>query len=813
MHVRSKLSLATLVILGIAVLIVVVSTAGIMKRYIIEPKKELVKQAAGEMSGNYQRMLSNISVSLTYLSKLTTLQYVAESAYEGDFGSDYQEATDILHKNLITINSANEYILDSYLCDRYGKVLVSTNMISIGNTFAMRHLLSAMGEADKIYFFNKNEDGQNSLWMGLSVYNEQGKIMGYVLDHISIDFFTDLAMHTTTVKNGILLVLDVKGDVLLNVQSGKTAGLPRSMAVPQIGELLEKMQNGEGSSEGNLDYVVNGQRFLGYYVTMPEYGWLLISAMSQAELAQVRRNIILVNTGILGTMTLIALLIAAYLSRVITKPLDLLTKTVKEVGAGNFDIRCPVIQENDEFGQLAQGFNGMLDELEKSRISLENSERRYRMAIEGVNEIVWEYDVATRNLYVSDKWEQLFGYNINGGFQRWWLIKKYLHPQDIGNFLDFTNYNPNGKETVIQSQEFRVKKQDGTYVWLMAKGNIYTDNAGGAVKIVGSAANVSKRKQQEEEIKQLAYYDQTTGLLNNIRFGELLEEEIRKYPLKPKALLFINLNRFHHINEALGYQYGNYILRKLGACVKNIAAEGYAGRMGGDQFIVLLPYCPERSVAFGLAEKIVSGIAETTRQVGTIVELTSSVGIAFYPDQGSGPDELMKNTGIALLRSKQDQKGNHVEAFSLSMLSEVQNQNAIFAVLRNALNTGEMQLYFQPQYDLRTDKIYSLEALSRLFSKELGFISPSAFIPLAEEREFILPLGDWTLKKAVQALLDMQNAGLSFEKIAVNLSLSQLLDAGFIGRVRGLLRQTGVDPKKIEFEITESVLLKSFEYG
>jgi len=812
-HVRSKLNLTTLSIISIAMLILVISTTYIIKNYSIEPKKDLVKQSAEEIAANYKRLFSEIAGTMHYIENLTTLQYVVAVANQGVYDADYQESMYALYKNFIAINAANEYILDSYLCDLSGKVLVSTKMMAMEKDFVLKKLLPTLQQDGKISLFREEVEGRDSFWLGLAVTNNLGEVVGYLVDDISVDFFSHMMINTTKTTTGLLFIVDTAGNPMMKSADIDTDTLQQSLATPQILKILDGMPQSMEALEGNLDYEAAGRDFTGYYVIMPDYDWLLVSAMPKFAMNSVQQDIIFAAIGILAIMIVIAFLFVGLLSKTITKPLKVLTEVVEEVSAGNFDIRCEDMHKKDEFGQLAKGFNQMLDELAQSRQSLEDSERRYRMAIEGVNDMIWEYDVATRNIFVSDKWKQLFGYNINGPFRRSSIIKHYLHPQDIGAFLDFTTYDAHNTKAVMQAQEFRMRKQNGEYVWLMAKGNIYTDDIHHIVRIVGSVADISERKHQEEKIKQLAYYDQTTGLLNHIRFGELMEEEIKKNPLKQKALLFINLNRFRHINEAFGYNYGNYILRQLANVIKTTVIRGQVARLSGDQFAVLVPDCAKRDNAFVLAEKIVSGISEATRQDGTVVELTSSVGIAFYPDQGSGLDELMKNAGIALLCSKKDQKANRIEVFSLSMLSNIQNNNAIFAVLRNALDTGELQLYFQPQYNLQSGKICSLEALARLFSKEIGYISPGEFISLAEERDFILPMGDWILKQTFQTAVALQEAGMEFDKLAVNISLLQLLDAGFIGRVKELLRQTGADPKKIEFEITESILLKSFDYG
>jgi diguanylate cyclase (GGDEF)-like protein len=330
-------------------------------------------------------------------------------------------------------------------------------------------------------------------------------------------------------------------------------------------------------------------------------------------------------------------------------------------------------------------------------------------------------------------------------------------------------------------------------------------------------------KAAEGRIRRLAYFDSLTGLPNREHFRHRLASalEIGKRHERPLALLCIDLDNFKRINDTLGHGVGDELLRtvasRLREALRASDAVGRAGpegadenlsRLGGDEFMVLLPEISAPDQPGIVAERIVRTITQPMRLTQHEVLVTPSIGIAVYPADGCDPETLVRNADLAMYFAKRRGPGTFT-FFAATMSAGALKRLTVEGKLRGAIAGNELSLQFQPQFDLSTGLISSMEALLRWNNAELGAVPPSEFISIAEETGLILPIGEWVLRTACAQAKAWHDEGLPVARMAVNVSALQLSRRDFAEVVRSVLQDTGLRPELLELEITESAIMQN----
>ncbi len=333
-----------------------------------------------------------------------------------------------------------------------------------------------------------------------------------------------------------------------------------------------------------------------------------------------------------------------------------------------------------------------------------------------------------------------------------------------------------------------------------------SDGQRGSVLIV---RDITLRKQTEETIRNLAYTDPLTGLPNRLLFLDRLGQAIERArrTRQQLAVMVVDLDRFKLINESLGLDKGDRVLRAVAMRIGNsLRKSDTVARPGSDEFLVLALATDGAEGAGKVAQKILDSLQAPFQINGDEPTVATSIGIALFPFDGEDPDQLLKNAGTALARAKE--QGSHsYQFYTTDMNAKAYQRLVLESRLRKAVERGELLLHFQPLVDLAEERIVGLEALLRWNSPELGPIPPSDFIPIAEETGLILPIGEWVLRQAVAQMRDWQGEGLSGLRIAVNISARQFQAGDFVAKIRRLLGETGFPGPFLELELTESSVM------
>lgn len=316
-------------------------------------------------------------------------------------------------------------------------------------------------------------------------------------------------------------------------------------------------------------------------------------------------------------------------------------------------------------------------------------------------------------------------------------------------------------------------------------------------------------KRKEEIITRMAYFDSLTDLPNRILFMDKLGAAIREAERSDDklAVFFIDLDNFKRVNDTMGHEAGDLLLKEIGIRFwRNIRKADTLSRMGGDEFAILVHIKSDIKEADELGRRLIQVASQPCTINNTTHVLSASIGIAIYPDNGYTGEELLNNADTAMYKSKAQGK-NKCCLFDDSMREEVMKRACMEGYLRNALNQNELMVFFQPQFEIETGALRGMEALLRWNSKQLGNVPPSQFIPIAEENRLIHQYGKWMLRHACQKNREWQNKGLPQIPIAVNISPRELEQDCFVEQVITILRETGLEARYLELEITESLMI------
>jgi len=347
----------------------------------------------------------------------------------------------------------------------------------------------------------------------------------------------------------------------------------------------------------------------------------------------------------------------------------------------------------------------------------------------------------------------------------------------------------------------------------------------GKDELLAIVRDITERKQAEEQIVYLAYHDTLTGLPNRPSFKERLNQALvhaKRYE-QLVATLYLDLDRFKHINETFGHDVGDLLLKAVADRIVNCVRKDdfiarpsmdelitTVARIGGDEFTILLAEITHVQDAAKVARRILEALSLPFMLEGHEVFITVSIGIALYPFDGEDVDTLLENADTAMYHAK-DQGKNNYQFYTQSMNATAFERFALENSLHTALDRQQFLLYYQPQLDIQTGKIVGMEALIRWQHPDMGLIAPAAFIPLAEETNLIVPIGEWVLLTACAQNKAWQVAGFPPMRVTVNLSGNQFRQKNLAETIDKVLYNTGLDPQYLELELTESIIMQGEE--
>jgi len=322
--------------------------------------------------------------------------------------------------------------------------------------------------------------------------------------------------------------------------------------------------------------------------------------------------------------------------------------------------------------------------------------------------------------------------------------------------------------------------------------------------------DISVIQQSREALYHLAHHDPLTTLPNRLLFHDRMEHalELARREGKQVAVLFLDLDRFKNINDTLGHPTGDKMLQEVAKRIKSLIREqDTLSRLGGDEFLLLIEQLGDTREAVMVAQKLLEAFVQPFAVEGHELYLSASIGISVFPVDGQNGATLVRNADMAMYRAKEQGRNNY-QFYTQKLTDSAVERVALETALRRALERGELLLHYQPQIDLNSGLLVGAEALVRWQHPEMGLVLPGRFIHLADESGLTQPIGEWVLFSACEQMRLWREQGFDLPRIAINLSGQQLQKKGIVEQVQRVLRETGMDPSRLELEITESFIMR-----
>ena len=364
-------------------------------------------------------------------------------------------------------------------------------------------------------------------------------------------------------------------------------------------------------------------------------------------------------------------------------------------------------------------------------------------------------------------------------------------------------------EALLNIEEY-VLDPSGKKQWLSTSKVPLRNEENEIIGIVGICRNINERKRAEDQIRFMALHDVLTGLPNrSLLMDRLTQALLQAERSNVRAtVMFVDLDNFKLVNDSLGHNAGDTLLKvmaeRMVGCVR---ATDTVARLGGDEFVILLiDQAASPAATPSILDKVRAAVAMPVPIEGRLFHVTCSIGVAQFPEDGADPETLLMNADVAMYQAKENGR-NDFQFYTTEMNDAASERRLLQEGLREAIKRNEFEIVYQPQVDLRTGAVFAVEALARWNHPTLGMIQPTKFIPLAEESGLIVPLGDWVLREACRQNREWQDAGIAPISVCVNVSARQFREKGWVKRVVSTLRETGLDPKYLELELTESMLM------
>lgn len=446
---------------------------------------------------------------------------------------------------------------------------------------------------------------------------------------------------------------------------------------------------------------------------------------------------------------------------------------------------------------------------------LHTTAQRLRLIAESARDIMWYWDLTTGERVLSGRVEEMLGYEASAltTIDAW---DRLVVPEDHGTALEIKESHLRGEVPEYRA-EYRVLHRDGHVVWVFATGKAMFDDSGRAVFMAGSYTDITAEKHRQERLDYLAHYDALTGLPNRSRLAGHVDGLIAARSPDTAgggvALLFIDMDNFKFINDSFGHKTGDQLLIDVARRLQFQAEpHSFVSRLGGDEFVVVV-------------HDTTGAIEETARAVSRRLEqgfrapfeienqhfcMSCSIGVALHPRDGACFDDLLQNADTAMYVAKDTGRGR-VSSFAPDMNRSVVERMRLHHRIRTALEHQAFSLHYQPQITAAGGAIRGFEALVRWTDAELGVVSPARFIPACEDSGMIIPLGAWVLDTACRQAVDLLARGMDDLVMSVNVSVVQLAQQDFPEQVLRTLERTGLAPRHLELEITESLMIGSVD--
>ena len=660
--------------------------------YIISYNKylELAKDSASNLAevyaNGFSAQLDTQIAEAEGLASSTQIQNIALGSYNGIVsGTSPSHLTDVDE----LLEKKSVYHINYYMYDINGYLIASSDDEANGDW--EEYMSIPVTDIDQTIIMNSSNINKDSNSIEIiTPIKVKGTVVGIIRSNIPAGYFGAFMP-----DSGNAFILNSDGEYLFNYKTDNDKEL-----LDEANKILS-----DGKLNGFLSTNISSVRNIYGYYRISDQNWLYVIKQDGTEYQTIISTLPITLIITLSVILIIAIIISSFLVKRYTDPIISLKNDMREAADGDLDKRSNIKEEN-EFGELADMFNNMMEIISGNYKELDESKK------------------------------------------------------------------------ILEANEIELKKN---YAY----------------------------------IEQLAYHDGLTGLYNRVAFMKYSYEIFNQEgaQLKRHAIFFIDLDNFKNVNDTLGHDYGDLLLKQFSSTLKDLAKENdIVARTGGDEFLVFKSSYESADELKAFAQGVVDIVKQPFDLEGETAHVSASIGVALFPEHGLSINELIKNADLAMYSAKTSGK-NAYRFFDSFMDYDFSRKNELNDILTSVIEKKEVYLLYQPQVNILTGEISGYEALMRINSELLGFVSPEEFIPIAEDNGMINELGEWALYEACMFNNTIIKNGYGPFKVSVNVSTNQLKKENFIDIIKSIPAKTGMSLKYLEIEITESVLMQSFEHN
>ena len=556
----------------------------------------------------------------------------------------------------------------------------------------------------------------------------------------------------------------------------------------------------------NEDFFFGGHDDHTYFIAIPAHsvdGGTLRIGFDETQVEEHIGTYYLLGIGMAVGYIVVTVLFNGFFSHLLTSSIRQLKEVSRRIANGHIGEQLSVGSGVTEVSSLAQDLEAMRRELVQRGEEIALREARQRAVLETAAEGIIVVDPEGRIESFNKAAELIFCYAAEEVMHK--PFTSLLGQEDTERFL-----GPSGEPIICVGSELSgLRKCGGAFHLTLS---VSEANAAGSRCFTILVQDNSERHAFETKLAHLATHDSLTGLPNRALYNDRLAQALAHASRNDHtvAIMFLDLDRFKTINDTLGHNIGDQLLQAVSDLLKNcLRGEDTLARLGGDEFTLILPHLNNTEGAATVAQNILRTLERPFSIAGQELFISASIGVAFFPYDGSEARDLVKNADTAMYAAK-NLGGNNVQFFSRQMTTMTSTRFEMEHSLRHALERKELLLYYQPQVDTRTQRIVGVEALLRWQHPELGLVPPSDFIPLAEETGLIIPISEWVLRTACMQAKAWHDDGHEIS-MAVNLCARQFAQPDLLTLVMKTLEETRMEPKYLELELTESMVMQHGE--
>jgi diguanylate cyclase (GGDEF)-like protein/PAS domain S-box-containing protein len=674
----------------------------------------------------------------------------------------------------------------------------------------------------------------------LPVYDDEDNLLGVA----SVDIFLakveqflkelqiDFSGQSFIIERSGLLVATSVGEPLLKDPEG--GGSSRRLSVlesenPITRQAADALIQHFGdfyavSGEYQLEFKSGGQRqFLQVLPLQDPHGidWLIVVVIPEAVfMEQIQQNN-RVTIALIFLSIVVVIIFIVFIVRRMTNPILKFHEAAQSISAGNWEHAIPVDSSITEIRELGQSFSEMSQKLQLSmsnlnteieeRMAVEEtlreSEERYRTLMENVPAAVFRSTPQGEILTCNSTFLRMFGYSEEELLKQIKTELLYAQSDDRQAYLKKLT-----EDGGVTNYEVLFRRKNGALFWGLETSVCFADLTGRIIHVDGTIVDITDRKMAEDTMRFMATHDMLTKLPNRSLFDDRLEHAIEMAQRKNEllAVLFIDLDNFKTVNDALGHKSGDWLLQlvaqRLTGCVRT---SDTVSRLSGDEFGIILEGFSKADYILPVIDKILRATEEPFFINSSEMFITSSIGVSVYPEDGTTSDVLVQNADQAMYWAKENGRNNY-HFYSIEMKTQVLERLELKTQLRHVIKKQELVLHYQPIVDLCDGSILGAEVLMRWQHPELGLLPPARFIGLAEETGFITSMGEWMLREVCNQIQAWQAAGLKAVRVSINLSQRELKQPNLLETIQNVLHESGVNPAFLQMELSENILSKDF---